>query len=288
MANGRGGLGVDVGAQQRAAEPGRPRPRPVPRPRAAAACCGVGQLPPAPTRPIEHRPLDPTGDGLGHGVGQGRRVAGQGGGVAGIVAVGADRSAARAGGGGLASGAMATMLADMSRPVRIEPGPGQESVWDYPRPPRIEPCSERVVVRVAGLVLADTTRALRVLETSQPPAFYLPPDDVDLDRLEPSATAHLVRVEGRGQPTSRFGPATARAVDAAWTYRHPERRASRPSPTTWPSTRPAWTPASWATSRCRPAKAPSTAAGSPPGWSGPSRARRAPCTGEPTPTRERA
>ena len=49
-----------------------------------------------------------------------------------------------------------------------------ESVWDYPRPPRLEPSSERVVVTHAGLVLADTTASLRVLETSHPPTYYLP------------------------------------------------------------------------------------------------------------------
>ena len=49
-----------------------------------------------------------------------------------------------------------------------------ESVWDYPRPPRVEPSSERVVVTHAGVVLADTTASLRLLETSHPPTYYLP------------------------------------------------------------------------------------------------------------------
>lgn len=49
-----------------------------------------------------------------------------------------------------------------------------ESVWDYPRPPRVEPSDERVVVEHGGLVLADTTQSLRVLETSHPPTYYLP------------------------------------------------------------------------------------------------------------------
>ena len=112
------------------------------------------------------------------------------------------------------------MLADMSRPARIQPGPGQESVWDYPRPPRVDRCAERVVVRVADQVLADTTHALRVLETSQPPAFYLPPDDVDLDRLEPSATRTWCEWKGEAAYfTVRAGDRTS--VDAAWTYRTP-------------------------------------------------------------------
>ena len=49
-----------------------------------------------------------------------------------------------------------------------------ENVWDYPRPPRVEPSSERVVVTHAGVVLADTTASLRLLETSHPPTYYLP------------------------------------------------------------------------------------------------------------------
>jgi uncharacterized protein (DUF427 family) len=71
------------------------------------------------------------------------------------------------------------MLADMSRPTRIEPGPGQESVWDYPRPPKLDPTSEHVVVRWRGETIADTRQAVRVLETSQAPAYYLPSRDVD-------------------------------------------------------------------------------------------------------------
>src|SRR5437016_4476100 len=65
-------------------------------------------------------------------------------------------------------------------PRRIEPGPGQESVWDYPRPPRVERCGRRLRVVFNGCVVAETTRALRVLETSQPPAYYFPPEDVRL------------------------------------------------------------------------------------------------------------
>lgn len=62
----------------------------------------------------------------------------------------------------------------MIRRGRIAPGPGQESVWDYPRPPRIEPVAARVVVALGGQTILDTTSALRVLETSHPPAYYLP------------------------------------------------------------------------------------------------------------------
>jgi uncharacterized protein (DUF427 family) len=71
-------------------------------------------------------------------------------------------------------------------PPRIEPGPGQESVWDYPRPPRVEPVPERVRVVIDGQAIADTTRALRVLETAGAPVYYIPRDDVRMDLLAAS------------------------------------------------------------------------------------------------------
>ena len=57
---------------------------------------------------------------------------------------------------------------------RTEPGAGQESVWDYPRPPRIEPCTKPIQIVYAGLTIVDTVRALRVLETSQRPSLPSP------------------------------------------------------------------------------------------------------------------
>ena len=66
-----------------------------------------------------------------------------------------------------------------------EPGPGQESVWDYPRPPAVVPDSRHVVVRCNNLVLADSHNTFRVLETASPPTFYIPAADVNLDLLQP-------------------------------------------------------------------------------------------------------
>lgn len=68
------------------------------------------------------------------------------------------------------------------------PGPGQESVWDYPRPPAVVPSDEHVLVLLGTTVVADTRRAVRVLETSHPPTYYLP--------LADTAPGALVRVEG--------------------------------------------------------------------------------------------
>ena len=62
-----------------------------------------------------------------------------------------------------------------------------ESVWDYPRPPRLEAAGARIRVVDGGRVLADSTEALRVLETSHPPVYYIPAAGVDLNRLARSA-----------------------------------------------------------------------------------------------------
>src|SRR5690606_34100976 len=100
---------------------------------------------------------------------------------------------------------------------RIEPGPGQESVWDYPRPPRLEPTSSHLVVRVAGVTVAETRRGHRVLETSQPPAFYFPPEDVDLTLLRPSS--HRTWCEWKGVAHYVDVVVGDRVVpEAAWRY----------------------------------------------------------------------
>ena len=67
-------------------------------------------------------------------------------------------------------------------PVR----PGQESVWDYPRPPALQAAVQRLRIVHAGIVLADTTRGLRTLETSHPPTYYFPPHDIAMALLTPS------------------------------------------------------------------------------------------------------
>ncbi len=108
----------------------------------------------------------------------------------------------------------------MRRPQRIEPGPGQESVWDYPRPPHLERTDGHVVVEFGGVVIADTTRALRVLETSQPPAFYLPLEDVARDRLVPSTTRTFCEWKGLASYVSVV-VRDRRAEDAGWFYEHP-------------------------------------------------------------------
>jgi len=102
------------------------------------------------------------------------------------------------------------------QPMQIQPGPGHESVWDYPRPPAVTPFPGRVRVVHAGRVLADTLAAVRVLETSQPPAFYLPAADIDMTRLQPTAATTWCEWKGPASYWQLDG-----AAEVAWSYRRP-------------------------------------------------------------------
>ena len=107
------------------------------------------------------------------------------------------------------------------RPAEIVPAePGQESVWDYPRPPRVEPVAQPVRVEFGGRVIAATRRALRVCETSSPPVYYLPPDDVDLGCLVPSERTSFCEWKGVARYWSVQTEARS-AKDAAWSYPAP-------------------------------------------------------------------
>ncbi len=109
----------------------------------------------------------------------------------------------------------------MSQVTRVTPGPGQESVWDYPRPPRVEPVPERIRVVFNGRLIADTERALRVLETASPPVYYLPPEDVLPGVLEPVAGRQTL-CEWKGR-AGYFDVVVGerRAPAAAWAYADP-------------------------------------------------------------------
>lgn len=108
------------------------------------------------------------------------------------------------------------------RPARIErTGPGQESVWDYPRPPRVEPVGHCIRVEFAGVVLAESSRALRALETASPPAYYLPPQDVRSEFLIASEHSTLCEWKGVARYRSvRVGDRLAQ--DAVWFYPDPD------------------------------------------------------------------
>ena len=72
------------------------------------------------------------------------------------------------------------------RIMRNEFRPQMENVWDYPRPPRVEPSKRRAKVELGGQTIADSDRALRVLETSHPPVIYIPAEDFADGSLSPS------------------------------------------------------------------------------------------------------
>lgn len=107
-------------------------------------------------------------------------------------------------------------------PTNMErPGPGQESVWDYPRPPRCDAVPARVRVQFAGVVIADSARAVRVCETASPPCYYVPPDDVRTDCLTPAGLQTLCEWKGTARYwTVRVGE--KESVNAAWSYPDPE------------------------------------------------------------------
>jgi len=105
-------------------------------------------------------------------------------------------------------------------PQRIPPGLGQESVWDYPRPPRIEDSTKHVEVIFNGVTIADTERAKRVLETSSPPVYYIPPDDIRMEYLARTSHASFCEWKGHaGYYTVTVGD--RRVENAAWVYANP-------------------------------------------------------------------
>ena len=108
----------------------------------------------------------------------------------------------------------------MARFEPIKPGPGQESVWDYPRPPRLEDSPKHIQVIFNGEVIADTHRAKRILETSHPPVYYIPPEDLRKEFFEP--TRRQTFCEWKGQAayyTIKVG--NKASPNAAWYYPDP-------------------------------------------------------------------
>ena len=102
----------------------------------------------------------------------------------------------------------------------VEPGPDRESVWDYPRPPRLEESEKRIRVVFGGVTLADTSRAKRVLETSHPPVYYIPPEDVRVEHLRTSRGGSFC--EWKGQ--ARYYDVVTDELEeprAAWFYPDP-------------------------------------------------------------------
>jgi uncharacterized protein (DUF427 family) len=107
-----------------------------------------------------------------------------------------------------------------NRPQRIPPKPGQESVWDYPRPPRVDPSAKQVRVVLNGVTIATSRRAIRILETSHPPIYYIPPTDIQMIYL--SLTQHQTFCEFKGMASYyTIIVGDKRLENAAWFYPQP-------------------------------------------------------------------
>jgi uncharacterized protein (DUF427 family) len=99
-------------------------------------------------------------------------------------------------------------------------GPGQESVWDYPRPPRLEDFTGSITIDLGGQTIASTTRAWRVLETSHPPTYYLPRAAFADGVLRPAAGQSWCEWKGQASYFDLVAP-TRQAPRAGWTYERP-------------------------------------------------------------------
>lgn len=105
-----------------------------------------------------------------------------------------------------------------SRPT--PPAPGQESVWDYPRPPRLEATSKRIQIAFNGVMIADTVRALRVLETSHPPTYYIPPEDIQMQHLRRASGSSFCEWKGNASYYTLVVN-DKRTENVAWSYERP-------------------------------------------------------------------
>ncbi len=102
----------------------------------------------------------------------------------------------------------------------LAPGAGQESVWDYPRPPALAPDEREIVVRHGGVEIARTRRAVRVLETASPPTFYVPLEDVVPGVLVPADGASWCEWKGEARYWSLRTPGGL-VESIAWSYSRP-------------------------------------------------------------------
>ena len=102
----------------------------------------------------------------------------------------------------------------------VTPGPGQVSVWDFPRPPRLAPDTREVVVRWGDIEVARTRRAVLVLETAHPPSVYLPWDDVARHLLQPGSGGSFCEWKGPAKYWTLVHGGR-RLPDVAWSYPKP-------------------------------------------------------------------
>ncbi len=100
------------------------------------------------------------------------------------------------------------------------PGPGQESVWAYPRPAIAQPTTARIQIVHRGVTLADSRQAVRTLETSHPPSYYIPPADIATEHLRASARRSMCEWKGAAR---YFDVVLAGETfrDVVWSYPDP-------------------------------------------------------------------
>ena len=108
-------------------------------------------------------------------------------------------------------------------PKRIKPAENQESVWDYPRPPALVDCAKTVKVIFAEQIIAESSQAKRILETSHPPTYYIPPEDVRIEFLKSVSNRSFCEWKGMARYFDIVvGEKTAKS--AAWCYPEPTKR----------------------------------------------------------------
>ncbi|HEY9650991.1 MAG TPA: DUF427 domain-containing protein [Coleofasciculaceae cyanobacterium] len=103
---------------------------------------------------------------------------------------------------------------------RIEPQPGQESVWDYPRPPRFEASPKHIQIIFNGVTILETHRSQRVLETSHPPVYYIPPEDIKMEYLTRTNQGSFCEWKG-GAIYYTVVVGNKQVTNAAWSYPDP-------------------------------------------------------------------
>ncbi|MTI22549.1 DUF427 domain-containing protein [Fulvivirga sp. RKSG066] len=109
------------------------------------------------------------------------------------------------------------------KPKPIKPKPGQESVWDYPRPPKLEKFNKHIEIFFNGQRIVSTNKAYRVLETSHPPVYYMPMLDIEQQYLVASDRTTYCEWKGEGS-YYHVSVKDKMAEDAAWYYNNPTPR----------------------------------------------------------------
>jgi uncharacterized protein (DUF427 family) len=111
----------------------------------------------------------------------------------------------------------------MPKPKRIPPGPGQESVWDYPRPPGLERVTSAIRIVLGGITIVDTDDSWRVTETASPPTYYIDPTAFVPGVVRPAAGRSWCEWKGQASYVDLVAGKTV-ARQAAWYYASPNPR----------------------------------------------------------------